>query len=483
MPGRFVAPRLSELALPAGMRAVVDQAEARAMWERTPAVSGVLRDDARATRRAVWAALVDLLHDESGTVVASQVCIAERASAHAGRTVARSTAGNHLRALLDSGALYQSQTMRGASAAALGSDRGRAGAYVILTAAEGEQWSGQGQADLDALEARLDAQAAASVDELGHLPERSPRESDLEVTHPRMGGDFPCPTPRSEQRDVGADTSAQGVLGRSGGESWLTQRAQHPELYDPRTGGERQQAVLWLAAVMGWTGERRFEEELGKITRPFFDAGWSARAIVYALEHRPDGGAWPCSLPAPHQRDSANAPRPRSLWAVLTWRLTGWRGPTGTPAAPPVEVFKPRRGRPPGAVSRRRELAERYERLPSTDPRRAELHAALTGTPAPARPTRGAEAAAEVDITRAKLAALAARNAADRAGREARADALRAELASRPVVDVDQDVPEEPDDDQPTREAVVMARAILRSRVERPGRIVARVGRRAPEHR
>ena len=467
----FVVPELADVEVPAGMRPVVEQAEGRAMWERVPVVSGVLREDSRATRRAVWLALCEHLH-ETGVIVATQERIAERASVHVGRRVARQTAGNHMRGLVEAGALVVA--LRGASAEALGTETGRAGAYVIVTAADVEPWTSGDRATLAELENRLNAPGDGVVDELGHLPERSSDCSDLESSHPRMGGDFSYPSPRSKQRDVGADTSRQTVLGRSGDALGLTQRQLHPELYAPQTGPERQQAVLSLIAVMGWAGQQRAEQELSTITRPFFAAGWSTRAIIHAFEHRPDEGAWPCSLPAPHQRDSPNAPAPRSLWAVLTWRLRQWRRDDGTPLDPPVEVFQPRRGRPPGAVSRRRALVELYERLPVTDPRRAELHATLTGSPAPTWQPRGVEAESAVAIERAKLAAHAARRAADRAEREARTDRLRAELDTAPApavpVDVDQDQADGPDP-----AALRQARAILRARAERAGRVVARI--------
>jgi hypothetical protein len=226
---------------------------------------------------------------------------------------------------------------------------------------------------------------------------------------------------------VGAGTSAQRVLGRSGEESWLTQRAQHPELFAPRTADERQQGVLWILAVMGWSAERDAKQELSTIARPFFNAGWSPRAVVYAIEHRPQG-SWPCSLPSPSQRDSRNPARPRSLWAVLTWRLREWRTATGTPVAAPVEVYRPRRGRPTGATQRRRQLAEMIDRLPTPDPRRQAAHAELSGQPAPTPRQRAAEVDSILATERARLDARAAQRDAEEAERAARRAAFEAEV-------------------------------------------------------
>ena len=474
--GTFVAPRLVELEFPAGYRPVVDQAEARALWDLSPAVAGVLREDSRQTRHAVWQAVCDLWSD-TGVVTATQEAIAERASVRAGYRVARQTAGNHVRALLVTGVLFQSQTMHGASAAALGTDTGRAGSYVVLVEDPGASGTTPGSSRDDV----ENAQVSPVVEELGHLPERSNGSLSGVGTTPRIGGDFFPPssdTSQNQHREVTGDAAAQRVLGRSGDALGLTQRQMHPELYAPQTGPERQQAVLSLIAVMGWAGQQRAEQELSTITRPFFGAGWSTRAIIHAFEHRPDGGAWPCSLPAPHQRDSPNAPAPRSLWAVLTWRLGQWRRDDGTPVAPPVEVFRPRRGRPSGAVSRRRKLADTIERLPVTDPRRQAAYAELSGEPAPVIQPRGAEAEAAVSIERAKLDARAAQRAAEQADRQARTARLRAELDAVPVDD--RPVVDEPPaavDDGPDPARLLLARAILRARTERAGRVVVRVPR------
>jgi hypothetical protein len=108
---------------------------------------------------------------------------------------------------------------------------------------------------------------------------------------------------------------------------------------------------------MGWASQRRrfaalTDKELRKITSPWFAAGWSPAAIVRAFRVRPDGSTWDGPLPTPDQRDSADQPRIRNPWALLTHRLAAWRDPLGHPIDPPFPTERPPRGRPRKAPGR-----------------------------------------------------------------------------------------------------------------------------------
>src|SRR3954469_5414137 len=57
-PGRFVVPALRDIKLPKGYRAVRSRIAALLVFDLVPAVTAGLREDSRATRWAVWRALV-----------------------------------------------------------------------------------------------------------------------------------------------------------------------------------------------------------------------------------------------------------------------------------------------------------------------------------------------------------------------------------------------------------------------------------------
>ena len=427
-PGHFAVPQLADLRLPAEYRPVVDADDALAMREDEPAVCGVLREDSRVTRRAVWAALVEHLHPDTGIIVASQVRIAERASVHAGRRVARSTAGNHMRDLVDAGVLYVA--LPGASKEALGSDRGRAGCYVILrrTVAAQEALSPQEQAVAD--------QLAAAVDRVGHLPSRYSDDLDVDTNHPRNTGTFSSSQPLSPKR-VRSGTSAQSVLGKSR-VGIRDHRRNQPGEFVPRTGPDREIAVAWLIAVMGWPHKPGIDHEVRKITYPWFAAGWTPASVLHAWHHQPGGQPWPGPLPLPHQRDRRDRLRLRNVWAVLTWRLRQWRDQAGQPMTPPRPEQQQSRGRPRATQS-------------PTAPRPAV---------APA-PPRSGDVEQQLALLRSRLAQRAAAAAAELEDR--RTLLMRIRVAT-PAVDEQSVDPECPD-----QGAVRRARAILRARLERSG--------------
>jgi hypothetical protein len=354
-PGRFVHPQLAEL-VPAGHQPVLDRAGALDRFTHLPETAW-LRSDSHATRWAVWQALIDHLNPETGLAVVGQHRLAERASHHRGRRVAPSTAGNHIRALADQDAIAYEP---GASKEALGSSRDRASVYVILApdiedlAEQDVPLTPEQQTEVDRIAADLDlaAQRSGTVDELGHLPGGSAPTRREVITQPRKDPHFPSSTTTSPSQSDITPANPPSVLGSLPGETTGPARHEHPERFQPRTGPEREIAVAWIAAVMGWTGKTsrfaalRIERELRKITSPWFAAGWSPAAIVRAFRVLPDGTPWPGPLPIPNQRDSADQPRVRNLWALLTHRLAVWRDPLGHPIGPPFPTERPRRGRP-----------------------------------------------------------------------------------------------------------------------------------------
>lgn len=412
---------LAAVVLPAGYAAVVTKVIAEQLVDTDPRLTEGLREDGRSTRIAVWRALCDQMADD-GLVTAGHAQLAARASVHAGRDIARSTAGNHVRALVAVGALLVAQY--GASAQALQADRDRAPTYVIITGSSGRQ----------------------AVDEVGHLPGGSARVCTREGTTPHQTATFSRSGP---VQPVLADTSAKSFLGRSSGCSpgrIGPARREHPERYAVRTGPERQIAVAWLAGVLGWAhGQRRrfaaiTDKELSIVARPWFAAGWSPQAILRALQLQPDGLPWPGPLPTPDQRDARSQPRIRSLPAVLTARLSAWRDPLGRPGEPPIPTERPRRGRPP---------------VPPA------------GRPAPAgRPGRSDQVEAELAAFRARAAAAAAERDA---ARQHLVDQRRGELAAMPPVFPAPVSPAAPPIAVDPAE-LARRRAVLRARVERANR-------------
>lgn len=429
--GRFVRPELAEL-VPAGYQPVLNRAAALNRFQQLPSTA-VLRSDSHATRWALWQALVDHLDNNTGLAIVGQAQLAQRASQYAGKPIARSTAGNHLRALAAENAISLEP---GASKEALNSDRDRAPAYVILTPDDDQADQEEAPltadqlAEVDRLAKQLDQMVAAPVDELGHLPERSAHTRKEEITHPRKDAHFPSSDTPPEAT---YGTSPRSVLGSPPTERPGPARREHPERYQPRTGPERAIAVAWISAIMGWaTHRRRFaaltDKELRKITGSYFAAGWSPAAIVRAFKVRPDGSTWEGPLPTPDQRDAADQPRIRNLWAVLTHRLAAWRDPLGQPLDPPFPSQLPPRGRP---------------RKPPTTP------------PPPPRPARSAQVEAELAAWRARNSQQRARKAADEAERQAR---LHAQWNPAPAGDAD------PDHNRPGRLIAVHLRADIARR-------------------
>lgn len=417
-PEQDVRPELADVEIPEGRRPVFDPDDAVTVLQGHPA-HAQLRADSYATRMAVCAALARFV-GEDGMAVVGHAVLAERASVYAGRPIARATAGDHVRALEDIGAVIV--PFRGRSAAVAG--RNLANVYVI-TAPE-EALAPRAQAALAELAARLDvaplledaAEAPTGVslvDELRHHPFRAAFDGERSTTPARMTGHFssseafPSPPSRAVNHEEpapmtgGTSTQLPRTLLRSvtAPPPRTPARREHPEAYAARTGAERRIAVAWLIHRLGWTFHEGTEQELTIVCAPFFRAGWSALAIEHAMFHQPGGEPHPGPLPGPHTRDRARQPRIRNLWAVLTTRLGRWRDRLGAPLDPPIRTEAPARGRPRGAVTRRRQLVDQVERMGLDDPRRAVALAALRGEQVTVswRP-RGAEAAAAVAAIR-----------------------------------------------------------------------------------
>ncbi len=408
-PGRFVCPTLAEIQakLPPGYRPVHDRAAALARFAELPGTAW-LRSDSYATRWAVWQALIDFADHDTGIAVVDQDRLGERAAHYRGRRVPRTTAGDHLRALADEHAIHVDP---GASKEALGSDRNRASVYLVIEpvveepvdqddAGDDVPLTPEQLAEVDRLAAQLDELAAASAavgDELRHLPEGSTPTRVEDITQPRTTAPFSSST--AGFADETADTPPHSVLGSSPSQPPEPARPSRPERFATHSGPERAAGLTWIAAVHGWNPKRsrfaalRIEEELRKITGPFFAAGWSPLAVARAFQVQPDGTPWPGPLPTLDQRDSRDQPRIRNLWAVLTHRLAAWRDPLGHPLDPPVPTSRPRRGRP---------------RNPPTS------------RPGPPPPARSAQAEAEIAAWRARDNQRRAEQAAAAAAREAR---------------------------------------------------------------
>jgi hypothetical protein len=350
-PGKdgFVAPRLDEVKVPLGYRPVTDPAEMLQLFQELPAVASLLRSDAWHTRRAIWQVLHGLLRHGCDwgdpMVIAGHETIAVLASKVAGKYIARSTVGNHMRAMEAANVLFVA--LRGASKEVLGTDRHRAPVYVVLApvgfecTVPAEPLSPDDQAAVDELAARLDAEILAGRadrtgrgDLGGHPPVTVADDLELEGTHPRKTRYF--------SRSEGMSRSER----KDNVEPATPARRAEPGRYAPRSAADRRIAVAWLAATMGWPWKSGTEEELVKITGPWFSAGWSPNAVLKALLVQPDGAAWPGPLPEPHQRDRRDRIQIRNLWAVLTHRLQAWTDPLGVPLDPPIPTSRPPRGRP-----------------------------------------------------------------------------------------------------------------------------------------
>lgn len=255
-----------------------------------------MRCDGRRTRRAVLEAVLDAWQPGLGLAMIGHAGIAAKASAILGRRVARSTAGNHVRALVDQHVL--GVALHGCSKAVNGV-RDLAPNYVVLA----PDWTADDEAQLADLRRRIDG-------------------------HPPVGEG-------SEVKEV--DTPGRSFYGSKpiSPIAERPERVEHPERYRPRDLGERLLTANWLIDALGWEHSTDRQEDLADALRRFFRAGWTGQAILRGAWTTPDGVPLGGLLAA----DGVYAPV-RALMA----RLKAWRAPDGTPVPSPWPGRPVRRG-------------------------------------------------------------------------------------------------------------------------------------------
>lgn len=198
--------------------------------------------------------------------------------------------------------------------------------------------------------------------------------------------------PRTRARGA----AGEGVEPLRGAEAFLV-AASRP----PAGAGGRVRPAWWSSrrtrsgeeAVIGLA--RRLQDELVvlrgctdryvmRVIRPFFEAGWGVRDLVWAVDRRPDGGWWPHS--------GARGVREPARW--LIHRLSAWLDEHGGPLegvsqagrAEHARVLADRRARwAREAAERERVAAERAGFPGGASPARARARALAAGC----RPARG----------------------------------------------------------------------------------------------
>lgn len=263
--GRFTPPGMIAVvsALPAGSRRAQTQTEALQAWEAHPARLEIRSDRDRRLGQ-VWQAIVHRADWSTMTWTGTWDALAEQVG------VSRSTIARAVRWLRAVGLLGIVHT--GASAEALGGDTNRAPTYVL------------------AIPHGLIAPAQTPVDEpatptgLGFdLSNQHTREARSPSTAPLRGlGSAPKPD------DV------DRLL------------AVHPPTKRDRL--RAAEALRWWSPIL----RRMSARMLRHLLRPWWDAGWSPRDVLYALDHRPDGTPW------------RNAAGIRTPAAWIRHRLAAW---------------------------------------------------------------------------------------------------------------------------------------------------------------
>lgn len=146
----------------------------------------------------------------------------------------------------------------------------------------------------------------------------------------------------------------------------------------PRTKGERHAAGRAMMGVAKEWLAGLSPAALAAECRRWFDAGWSPRDVLTALDHRPDG-PWTFTTP------------PRSVRAWLRHRLSFWLTPDGVPSDSFSAVEERRRAEQLAAAARaaeERRAGERRRAEPRSEATRralAELHATLRRRPRTSR--------------------------------------------------------------------------------------------------
>lgn len=276
---------------PPGRRRADGYEQALAELHAVVAADTTLRCDGRRTRLLVGQAALAHRYAATELAVVGHARMAAWILQHHGRVVARSTVGNHMRALTEAG--WVGVAAHGCSAAIAG--RNLAPVYVFLVS----DWSPADAADLAAGLARL---AGGDVDGHHHAKEGfDVKEVDAagRIGHGGKRG-------LAEQRGPGA--------GRRG------RRARNR---DDRVAAALDLLGRWALADASAATQRRAEDLAGALSR-FFRAGWGADHLEVAVARLPDGtGHW---SPVADGRYPVR---------VVMDRLKAWRQPDGTPVAPP----------------------------------------------------------------------------------------------------------------------------------------------------
>jgi DNA-binding transcriptional ArsR family regulator len=276
----------------------------RPVYSRTQALElllaeshlGPLRADTRRTREAIARAMVPMLCESTGILTVGHTTLARLASAEAGYRIARSTVGNHMRAMERAGLITVQQ--RGASRFVTGGDRHRAPSYAVMTPI-------------------LAPEEPAGQPGHGHHTLKGRAFDPLEIS--------------TYTRNTGGISESPHI--------------EHPDRYEARTARQRRLTAQTLCDRHEW---HRWADdapaELEIVLGPFLRAGWSGAAAMHAIRYRPDGSAFEGPLPDPSTREQRL--EIGNLWAVLTARLRCWREPGGQPLPPPVPALAIPRGRP-----------------------------------------------------------------------------------------------------------------------------------------
>lgn len=296
--GRFTAPELVAVfnSLPSGSRRARSQVDALRAWELHPGRLTLRADRDRRTGD-VYRVLVNGADWSTMTWTGTWDAVAE----HVG--VSRSTVARAVRWLRDAGLLGVVHT--GASAAVLGGDTNRAPTYVLAVPHDGDV-----SAAHDPVE-ETDTPPVSGFD----LRNQIARENLTTNRAPLRGGESSTTTEQVEQQLATAPASKRDRLAVC-------------------------EALRWWDPML----RRLSGRMLRHLLRPWLDAGWTGRDVLYAVNQRPDGEPWrhtgtvrtPAAwlrhrlrpwldeggqpVPSRSQRAAAASLRPRVVREARSWR-------------------------------------------------------------------------------------------------------------------------------------------------------------------
>lgn len=277
-------------AVPAGWRAVTDRTEVLAIAEAA-ADTALIRADKRVQWRALFEAMTRWADWDTGVVTVPRATLADTVRALTGRSMSPRTVTRYLAEAHAAGWLVTVE--KGASARAMrraGVDHARAASWLVI----------------------------APVDQTGQPSLTDPgscsvgRNSSSVVTaicekidHDHNPAELPgAGTSRSARTEERQEAIRFAALTRSRADRMAATKA-----------------LIRRCGLGNVLTVRRTEKAL----RRWYAAGWSARAILWAVDHRPDGQHW-------STRVETKATNPLG---VLLWRLSHWAD-AGTPLAAPI---------------------------------------------------------------------------------------------------------------------------------------------------